>query len=175
MTKCEKEGQFTATVTGVQPIEHRFNQAAIEIRLDFADEDGNTGRIYLDLSDDYATGGNRKGDRQCDISADALSFYGVDIRAATGIGGLSALEGKQVSVYGKINSKGYHNFSLNTSKPESRIAVQDAAARMKALFGGAPAPAKEKPKSAVEILKASKPAADADDAGDDDLDGPNPF
>jgi hypothetical protein len=169
MGKCEKEGQFTANIMGVSLIEHRFNPEALEIRVDFEDaNDGNTGRVYLDLSEDYATAGARKGERQCDIAADTLHHLGVDIRGPQGLSGLNTLDGRKVSVTGKVNTKGYLNFYLNTSKPETAIDVKAAAARMKALFGGAPAADKPDKAGPDGLLPPIDPGAD-------EIDGPNPF
>lgn len=184
MNKCEREGSFPAEIVDVGLIQHRFNHQpdAMEIRLDFMDEEGNAGRLYLSISTDYITGGNNKGERECDVTTKTLAHFEIDLSAGE-VHKLPTLKGRKVSVYGKRNAKGFVNFWLNTSTPETAVDVKDAAARIKALFGGAapaasPSPAAKLPGYDNAKSKAANLFAKPVPKGDEfnpDLDGPSPF
>lgn len=137
MDYCQKEGEFPAKIMDAKLIQHRFQQnhpGALEIRIDFADGEGAGGKLYLDLSDDYVTKGNRKGQRQCDVTAETMLVFGVDIPAGR-LADLKNIIGKPASIYGKKNDKGYLNFYLNTNPPEEAVKVDAVAAKVAALFG----------------------------------------
>lgn len=131
-TQCKREGEFAAKVANVAVIQHRFKQGFYEIRLDFATSDNSTGKIYLDLSNDYVQGGNNAGKLQFAVTAETLNHFGVDVQSLAQV---KNLIGREISVFGKLNGKGYLNFYLNTSRPEIEANLDEASTAVAALFG----------------------------------------
>jgi len=149
--KIEREGEFPAEVVGVDIIENRFHPGELEFRVVFLDADKGEGRLYLDMSEDYVTAGNRKGERQCDVTRDTLiSAMDIDPADPDSIARMDSAVGKKISVFGKKSDKGYYNFYLNTRKPETKVQMNTALLnKLGGLFGKA------------EVKNDTKPAAAA--------------
>jgi hypothetical protein len=168
MEYCAQEGTFSATITDAKLIQHRFQEnhpGALEIRIDFIDDTEAPGKLYLDLSEDYVTKGIRKGQRQCDVTAETMRTLGVDIPAGR-LADLKNIIGKAASVNGTRNAKGYLNFYLNNSPPEIAAKPDAAAAKLAALFGKGMA----KPEPTVGADGLLPPIN-----GSEEDEGPNPF
>jgi len=130
---CQIEGNFIAVVRSASFIEHRFDQGEMEAAIEFVDEQENTGKIYFDFSNKIITGGNSAGRKQVEVSMETLGKIGVNL--SQGAGAIKSLEGGNINVNGYRNDKGYLNFYVATSKPETKIEEQAVNNKLQALFG----------------------------------------
>ena len=135
MARCEKEGEFAATITAIDAIQSRFKPGQGEIRIEFATGE-ETGKVYLSMGLDYIQAGNNQGRKEVEVTQEILQNFGATLMDITSI---KKLVGKHVSIYGKRNAKGYVNFYLNTNKPEEVMSDQEYNAYIQSLFGSAPA------------------------------------
>lgn len=133
--QTQKEGQFQGKVTQARFIEHRFEPPEakeVEVSIEFVTEEGETGAIYLSLTNSIVDGGNDAGRKEYEVSMEKLSHYGVDL--SSGAAAIKSLNAKMISVFGKRNKSGYLNFYLNTSKPKVEVSEQIANDKLKSLF-----------------------------------------
>jgi len=175
MNPCQNEGQFNATVIAVNGARRKFkDRETTEIKIDFSAKDANGvecgGAIYLDLSPtDYVTGGIKQGKTQLEATTETLLANGVDISGGQ-FGNAAQLTGRQISVYGQRNTKGYLNFYLNSGGVEEEKISLD---QMQSLMGTPPAQPAQQQQGLIPVEPA--PGQQPPQGGNPSPQGGNPF
>jgi len=137
-------GDFRATVTNAEHIDHRFqndNPGQIEIKIEFENADGK-GACYKDLSTmKWVTSGKHEGKRACDGTIEDMAQIGIDIKSNPY--NISQMIGREFDFYGKETEK-YgvkYYLDINNEKKADQATVQRAFQQMMEDMGGTPAPA----------------------------------
>ena len=139
-----KEGDYRAQITAADIIDPRFQdvpQPAFEIMLTVKTEHGEDGQIFLEFSRRSGQG-NMASKTQTEISMESLTASGW--AAGADFSRLPEMVGKVINVRTHKNTKGYINLYISTFAT-TKISPAEAAARVSAMTGAAPAASPSNP------------------------------